>query len=108
MPTTSKAKCKGAKKVVTDLFTLNKSEYLIIVDYHSRFFEVAKLPDTKTNTVIIRMKSAFARHGVPSEVISDNDPQYSSKEFEFFTKKWEFKHTTTSPVYPQANGLVEK
>ena len=119
MTTTPKAKCKGAnnpsqspskplEKVVTDLFTWDKSEYLIIVDYHSRFFEVAKLPDTKSNTVITHIKSAFSRHGIPCEVISDNDLQCSSKAFETFTKQWEFKHTTTTPLYPQANGLVEK
>ena len=94
--------------VATDLFTWDKSEYVIIVDYHSRFFEVAKLPDTKRITVITHLKSAFARHGIPSEVISDNGPQYSSKEFESFAKSWEFKHTTTSPLNPKANGLVEK
>ena len=94
--------------VATDLFTWGKSEYVIIVDYHSRFFEVAKLPDTKSITVITHVKSAFARHGIPSEVISDNGPQYSSKEFESFAKSWEFKQTTTSPLNPQANGLVEK
>ena len=98
---------KPLEKGVTDLFTWDKSEYLIVVDYHSRFFEVAKLPDTKSNTVITHIKSAFARHGISSEVISDNDLQYSSKEFESFTKQWEFKHTT-SPLYPQADGLVEK
>ena len=69
------------EKVATDLFTCDKSEHLIIVDYHSRFFEVAKLPDTKSTTVITHIKSAFARHEIPSEVISDNGPQYSSKEF---------------------------
>ena len=99
---------KPWEKVATDLFTWDKSEYLIIVDYHSRFFEVAKLPDTKSNTVITHIKSAFARHGTPCQVISDNDPQYSSKEFESFTKQWQFKHTIISPLYPQANGLVEK
>ncbi|XP_015748130.1 PREDICTED: uncharacterized protein LOC107327924 [Acropora digitifera] len=70
--------------------------------------KVAKLPDTKSITVITHVKSAFARHGIPSEVISDNGPQYSSKEFESFAKSWEFKHTITSPLNPQANGLVEK
>ena len=55
--------------VATDLFTWDKSEYVLIVDYNSRFFEVAKLPDTKSITVITHVKSAFARHGIPSEVI---------------------------------------
>ena len=94
--------------VATDLFTWDKSEYLIVVDYHSRYFEIAKLPDTKSTTVITHTKSIFARHGIPSEVISDNGPQYSSKDFSLFAKQWEFKHTTVSPLYPQANGLVEK
>ena len=26
----------------------------------------------------------------------------------FIAKQWEFKHTTTSPLYPQANKLMEK
>ena len=99
---------KPLEKVVTALFTWYTSEYLIIVDYHSRFFEVAQLPDTKSNTVITHIKSAFARHGIPCDVISDNDPQYSSKEFESLTKQWEFKHTTTSTLYRQVKGLVEK
>ena len=94
--------------VATDLFTWDKCEYLIIVDYYLRFFEVAKLPDTKSTTVITHIKSAFARHGIPSEVISDNGPQYSSKDFKSFAGLWEFKHTTTSPLNRQANGLVEK
>ena len=93
---------KPWEKVATDLLTWDKSEYLITVDYHSLFFEVAKLPDT--NTVITHSKSAFAHHGIPCEVISNNGPQYSSKKIESFTKHWEFKHTTTSPLYPQANG----
>ena len=37
-----------------------------------------------------------------------NGTQYSSKEFESFTKHWEFKHTTSSTPYTQANELVEK
>lgn len=92
----------------TDLFTWDKSEYLIIFDYHSRSFEEAKLPDTKSTTVITYTKSIFARHGIPSEVISDNSPQYSSKDFSPFATQWEFKHTTVSLLHPRANGLIEK
>ena len=38
--------------VATDLFSLDNSDYLLIVDYLSRYFEVVKLPDTKSSTVI--------------------------------------------------------
>ena len=64
--------------VTTDLFLWNNSNYLLVVDYFSRYFETAKLPDTKSNTVIHYTKSIFARHGIPREVKSDNGPQYSS------------------------------
>ena len=92
--------------VDADFFTWDESEYPIVVE---RFFEVAELSDTKRTTVIITLaKSIFARHGIPSEVISDNGPQYASRGFELFAKQWELKHTTVCPRNPQANGLAEK
>ena len=99
---------KPWEMVATDIFTWDKCEYLGIADYYSRFFKVAKLPHTTSGTVITHTKSAFARHGIPSEVISDNGSQFSSKEFKSFADQWEFKHTTVSPLYSQANGLIEK
>ncbi|KAK2721922.1 hypothetical protein QYM36_002479 [Artemia franciscana] len=36
------------KHVATDLFTRKGSNYLILVNYHSRFFEVEKLKDDCT------------------------------------------------------------
>ena len=37
----------------------------------------------------------------------DNSLQFSSGEFQELAKDYGFKHTTTSPHYPQANGEVE-
>ncbi|CAB4044016.1 Retrovirus-related Pol poly from transposon [Paramuricea clavata] len=72
------------------------------------YFEVVKLPDTKSSTVITYTKSIFSQHGIPAEVVSDNGPQYSSREFEAFAGSWEFKHTTVSPLNPQVNCLAER
>ena len=56
--------------VATDLFMLdNMLDYLVIVDYHSRLFEVTMLQDTKSPTVITHIKSIFARHGIPCELM---------------------------------------
>ena len=94
--------------VGSDLFTLNNEDYLVIVDYYSKFFQLAKLEDTRSKTVIMRTKSAFARHGIRYEVRSDNGPQYTSRDFKDFARKWSFKHTSSSPYNPQGNGLAEK
>ena len=68
-------------KVAVDLFTLNKEEYIIVVDDYSNFFEFHPLPDTKLPTVLTSLKSQFARHGIPNEVRSANGPQLSASEF---------------------------
>ena len=82
-------------------------DYLLTVDYDSNFCEVDHLPDTKSSTVIRKLKSHFARQGIPDVVFSDNGPQYSSQEFERFSQLWGFQHQTSSPGYPQSNGKAE-
>ena len=69
---------------------------------------MALLTETTSQAVIIQLKSQFARHGVPDELISDNGPQFSSIAFQEFAKSWNFKHITSSPRYPRSNGLAER
>ncbi|XP_041485958.1 uncharacterized protein K02A2.6-like [Lytechinus variegatus] len=95
------------EKIAVDLFTLNKREYMVVVDYYSQFIEVCTLTSTTSKAVINHMKAIFARHGTPCELMSDNGPQFASQEFKSFAKEWDFHHTTSSPHYPQSNGLAE-
>lgn len=97
------------KMIATDLFELEGRDYLLVVDYFSRFVEVGLMKKSKTSSEVIRvLKALFARHGVPEEIRSDNGPQYDSAEFAQFTKEWGIKHSTSSPRYPQSNGEVER
>ena len=75
-------------KVGADLFELNKENYLIVVDYYSNFFQVAKLNNTKTPSIIKNLKTNFARHGVPNVLTSDNGPQFDNAEIKQFDKEW--------------------
>ncbi|XP_030845705.1 uncharacterized protein K02A2.6-like [Strongylocentrotus purpuratus] len=95
------------EKVAVDLSTLNNREYMVIVDYYSQFIEVCTMTSTSSKAVINHMKAVFARHGTPCELMSDNGPQFASQEFQSFAKEWDFRHTTSSPYYPQSNGLAE-
>ena len=96
------------QKVGTDLFTLGSKTYLVTVDYYSRYFEVDELQSTTSTAIIRKLSAHFARHGIPEIVVSDNGPQYSAEEFKTFANNWDFKHVTSSPGYPQSNGLAEK
>ncbi|KAL8616163.1 hypothetical protein ACOMHN_066649 [Nucella lapillus] len=96
------------QKVGVDLFTWNSKSYLITVDYYSRYFEIDELPSTTSATVIRKLSVHFARHGIPETVMSDNGPQFVAEEFKTFASTWDFDHLTSSPGYPQSNGLAEK
>ncbi|XP_062569484.1 uncharacterized protein LOC134231537 [Saccostrea cucullata] len=64
--------------IATDLFTWNNQEYLLVVDYYSRYFEVEKLHKTTncSQYIIEKMKKIFSRHGIPRKV--DNCRQWST------------------------------
>ena len=96
------------ERIGTDLFHWHNSEYLIAVDYHSRFFEVAKFQRTDSESIIEQVKSFFARHGILEVVMSDNGPQYAGETFRQFADKYGFIHVTSSPRYPQSNGKAER
>lgn len=69
--------------------------------------KVLNLPDLTAQTVIQKMKSVFARHGIPKELVSDHAP-FASYEMRSLAPSWEFKLTHSSPGYPQSNGLAER
>ena len=96
------------QKVATDLFEWKGAVYLLIIDYFSRWIEIARMEQTTSNKVVQHMKSIFARYGIPEVVVSDNGPQYSSALFSQFANTYGFKHITSSPHYPQANGEAER
>ena len=96
------------ERVGTDLFELHGKHYIVIADYYSRYPEVIRLTSTTSVSVIAAMKSVFSRHGIPDTVVSDNGPQYDSKEMKEFASLYGFNHVTTSPYYPQSNGFAER
>ena len=40
--------------------------------------------------------------------MSDNRPEYTGRAYKIFSKKWDFKHITSSPHFPISNGQVER
>ena len=96
------------EQVGSDLFELKGAHYLLVIDYFSRYIEITKLSTTTSTSIIEALKSIFSRHGIPDSLTSDNGPQYSAKEFEDFTKAYDFTHITSSPYHPQGKGEAKR
>jgi hypothetical protein len=95
------------QKVGVDLFSVGEKTYLVTVCYHSNFFEIDRLYQTGARTVINKLKTHCARYGIPTEIVSDCGPQFTSDDFAKFVKQWCIKHTKSSPHYPKSNGKAE-
>ena len=91
-----------------DLFELNGSTYLLVVDYSSCFIEIKKLSSINSRSVIQALTAILSRHGVPATLVSNNGPQYACWEMQKFAESYGFEHFTSSPHFPQSNGMAER
>ncbi|XP_011689306.1 PREDICTED: uncharacterized protein K02A2.6-like [Wasmannia auropunctata] len=83
--------------------------WLIMVDAYSKWPEVYKLgKDSSSAQVIQCIRESISRYGIPDTIVSDNGPQFVSKEFEEFCKKNGIRHTTSSAYHPRSNGEAER
>ena len=95
--------------VGTYLFHWNEQDFVLVVDYYSRYWEIQKLYKTGAATTIKKIKNEVSRLGTPEIIKRNNGPQYNcSREFKRFAKDWGFQHIPSSPEYPRSNGLAEK
>ena len=84
-------------------------EYLLVlVDYFSRWVEVDVIKSTTSAVIIKCLDKQFSRYGVPSTLRTDNGPNLVSAEMEGYLEEMGIKHRLTTPLWPRANGEVER
>ena len=79
-----------------------------LVDYYSKWHEVAFTSDVTSATVIAFLSAVFSREGNPLELVTDNGPSFVSAEFKAFLAAPDITHCRSSIYYPQSNGEVER
>lgn len=62
---------------------------------------------TERDIEIIIQKGLEAFPGEKPRIISDNGPQFISRDFREFVRQTSMTHVKTSPFYPQSNGKLE-
>ena len=95
-------------QILSDVFEWDQKLFSVLVDSYSGWFEIDQIKDTTSETIINTLKPHFAAQGVPEKLFSDNASYYASESFHNFAQNWSFSHVTSSPRYPQSNGLAER
>ena len=92
-----------------DFFKFKTVDYLIVLDYYSRYIEPGAMNKTKTASEALRvLESLFARHEIPETLRSESHPPFDSADYIAFARDWGCKVVTSSPVFPRSNGEVER
>ena len=89
-------------------FTLKVTVIYSLWTTHLIFPIIRKLNSMTGKTIVHHMQSIFSKYGWPNTLVTDNGPCYTSKEFQTLLQSMSVHHLTSSPHYPQSNGLAEK
>ena len=85
----------------------NGSLLLVMIDGRTRYPEVDMVKNTAAQTTIACFERVFATHGLPTTVISDNGPPFTSHDVQQFMKENKINHHKTTPLWPQGNAEAE-
>ena len=94
--------------MAVDLFHFDGHSYLLVVDRYSKWPDCHKLGEARTGEIVEKLQRLFVDFGRPEVLLSVNGPQFTSYEFKGFVVDQGVRHITSSPFYPQSNGLVER
>ena len=98
------------ERVHIDYFEYRGKHILIMIDAYSKYIWTHVMTSTTTTikTLAVLYGWFCERSGFPATIVSDNGPQFTSKEFTDRMNKWGVKHILTPPYHPASNGLAEK
>ncbi|XP_060806968.1 uncharacterized protein K02A2.6-like isoform X2 [Amyelois transitella] len=94
-------------KVGMDVGHYAGKDFLVVVDYFSKWIEMVWLENKTASIIIQKLMKIFSTHGFPRYIVSDNMP-FGSFDFKQFALKNDIELIMSSPHYPQSNGLSEK
>ena len=80
---------------------------IVVIDERSRYPAIEVVTSTSAKSTILALTKVFAIHGIPEKIKSDNGPPFRSEEYRRFCDDHGIQHQKISPLWPEANGLVE-
>ena len=101
--------------VATDIMLLPKTPrnniaVLVAIDHYSKWLMAIPIRDKKGSTVarVFNQNILPNLPKIPSRVLSDNGPEFKSKEFNEMLQQYDIKHIYSTPYKASSNGCVER
>ena len=85
-----------------------KEMFFILIHAYSKWMEVFPMDSSTSGATIEKLRMLFATHRLPEKIVSDNESNFTSEEFEQFLKMNGVKYVKTAPYHPALNGLAER
>lgn len=82
--------------------------FLVIVDAFSKWVEVFPVSSTSAEATITALRMAFAQHGLPDLIVSDNGPAFASEQYLDFLTCNGIRRMLVPPYHPASNGAAER
>ena len=96
------------QRVHVDFGDFQGTQLLVMVDVHSKWIEAVQMHSTTTSATVNVLRRFMASFGVIEELVSDNGPQFTSKEFAMFCRQNGIRHTLVAPYHGASNGAAER
>lgn len=86
----------------------DSSYWFITICEYSRWAAVDVIKSTAFEDFEPSLEKLFSIFGAPAEFKTDNGSPFQSYKFAAFAEKWGLKHRKVTPLWPRANGEVER
>nr|GFB56412.1 reverse transcriptase domain-containing protein [Tanacetum cinerariifolium] len=90
-----------------DLANYHVGNFIIKVDYLSKWVEAKALPTNDARVVVKFLKSLFSRFGILKVIISDRGTHFCNDQFSRVMAKYGVTHRLSTAYHPQTSGQVE-
>ena len=97
------------ERVHADFAEYEDRLYLLLVDAHSKWLEIQEMGTHATAAQTIgAMRRVFSCHGLPNRLVTDNEPQFTEWDFQYFMRYIGIKHQLTPLYNPASIGQAER
>ncbi|XP_045188468.2 uncharacterized protein K02A2.6-like [Mercenaria mercenaria] len=96
------------QRIHIDYAEFKQQIFLVVTASYSKWLEVIPMKSTTSEKTIEKLRGLFSTWGLPEELVSDNDPRFTSAEFHMFMKNNGIRHTLVPSYHLSSNGAFER